>query len=156
MKSWTVQAEDGIQHTIQYKKGVFSNKVIVDNESYKVKSSNWCINLIDYSINFGTTNCHLVVTGNKADLAVNGTYLDSQKEYEPLSKVPEWIYILIGISVFGGMIVSGILSLVIGIIMSTFYVQAALKKKTGTVIGLFAACTAIQLAYTILLLFVFR
>ena len=56
MKSWTVQSSDGISHTIQYKKG-FRNKLIVDGETYKLKSSNWCINLIDYSIDFEGAEC---------------------------------------------------------------------------------------------------
>mgnify|MGYP006972473778 CR=1 FL=1 len=35
---------------IQYKKGVFKNKIIIDGEIHKIKSSNMFINVIDYGI----------------------------------------------------------------------------------------------------------
>lgn len=145
MKSWTVQSSDGISHTIQYKKG-FRNKLIVDGETYKLKSSNWCINLIDYSIDFEGAECRLVVMGNKADLAVNGTFLDSKQPYEPLSSIPSWIYVLVGISTIGGLVLFGLIGLCIGLIMSTLYMNLGLKKKKGAVIGSFIGCTLLQIA----------
>lgn len=66
-KQWTVTA-DGVNHTIEYK----GRNLLVDGQKYPLKSSNWFIQLIDYAINFGDTQCRLVVMGNKVDLAVNG------------------------------------------------------------------------------------
>ncbi|ABR36473.1 hypothetical protein [Clostridium beijerinckii] len=142
MKKWEVEA-DGIKHTIEYKVG-FTKKIIVDGETYKVKSSNAFINLIDYAISFGDTDCRLVVIGAKADLAVNGTFLGSKKPYEPISNLPVWIYVLVGLSILGGMLFAGILSLIVGLLMSILYIQFGLKKKTGPVIACFIICSAIQ------------
>lgn len=150
MKSWTVQSSDGINHTIQYKKGL-KNKLIVDGEIYKLKSSNWCVNLIDYSINFEGTECRLVVMGNKADLAVNGTFLDSQKPYEPLSSIPSWIYVLVGISSIGGLLLLGVIGACVGIIMSTLYLNLGLKKKKSGVIISFVICTLLQICLAFLI-----
>lgn len=150
VKSWEVEA-NGTKHKIEYKAG-FGAKVTVDGEVYKVKSSNWFVNMVDYSITFGETQCRLVVIGGKVDLAVNGTYLGSGKAYEPLSSVPIWVYVLVGFSTIGGFLISGLYGLLIGVVMSTLYVNFALNKKTGALIGCFVACTAIQFALFFLVL----
>lgn len=143
MKKWEIEV-DGVTHEIQYKAGL-NNKIIVDGETYKVKSSNIFVKVIDYVISFGDTKCNLVVIGTKVDLAVNGTFLGSKKPYEPTSNVAPWIWVLVGISTIGGMLLSGILSLAIGAIMSTLYIQFGMKKKNGAVIGSFIGCCFIQI-----------
>lgn len=149
-KQWKVEA-DGVQHEIEYTAGL-KTKIIIDGEVHKVKSSNAFINVIDYGITFGDTECNLVVIGTKADLAVNGTFLDSKEAYKPLSNVPAFVWIFVGLSTLGGFFIGGILSLAIGLIMSSFYIQQGLKKKTGALIGCFIGCTLIQLIIFFLLL----
>lgn len=144
MKKWEVEA-DGVRHEIQYKKNLTKNIVTVDGESYKVKSANAFINVLDYGISFGSTDCKLVVIGSKIDLAVNGVFLGSNKPYEPVGNVASWIWALVGISTLGGLILSGIFSLFIGILMSTLYIQFGMKKKNGAAIGCFIGCTLIQI-----------
>ncbi|AOR24939.1 hypothetical protein BGI42_09030 [Clostridium taeniosporum] len=143
MKNWTIEV-DGLSHTIGYKSG-FRNYIIVDGERQKVKSSNAFINVIDYSINFGDTECKLVVIGNKVDLAVNGTFLDSNKPYVPIDSTPSWIWVLVGISTLGGVLVAGILGCLIGLLMSMLYIQFGLQKKNSAVIGWFVFCSFLQL-----------
>lgn len=142
MKQWEVES-NGVKHLIQYKTGL-KKKIIVDDETHKVKSSNSFINVIDYGIKFGSTECNLVVVGNKADLAVNGTFLGSNKPYEPISNIPAFVWVLVGISVLGGFLLSGILSLVIGLLMSILYLQFGLQKNKSAIIGSFIGCTAFQ------------
>lgn len=149
MTKWEVES-DGVTHTIQYKKG-FRNKIIVDGEIYKTKSSNMFINVIDYGISFDETDCKLVVIGNKADLAVNGTFLGSNKTYEPVSNIASWVWILVGLSTLGGYLLAGILSLLVGLLMSLLYIQYGIQKKKGPVIGLFITCTLIQSIITFLI-----
>ena len=52
-KQWTVTAADGMNHVIEYK----GRSLLVDGQKYPLKSSNWFIQLIDYAINFGETQC---------------------------------------------------------------------------------------------------
>lgn len=150
-KRWEIDVE-GTKHVIEYKAG-FGIKLLVDGELHKVKSSNWFINMVDYSIQFGSTECHVVAIGNKVDVAVNGTYLGSGEAYEPLASTPGWVYVLVGLSVIGGYFMVGLMGLLVGILMSTMYVKMALKKKTGAVIGLFAGCTVIQIIIFFLVVF---
>lgn len=150
-KNWEVEA-DGVMHKIQFNR-VFRNQIIVDGETYKVKSSNWFINILDYEISFGSTICKLVVIGNKVDLAVNGTYLGSKKPYTPVSNAAPWIWVLVGISVLGGYLLSGPWSLVVGLLMGTLYIRFGMEKKTGSVIGCFIGCSLIQFLILIVLLY---
>lgn len=141
-KNWELEV-DGRKHTIEYKAG-FGCKLIVDGEAHKIKSSNFFINVVDYLIKFGETECRLVVVGSRIDLAVNGTFLQSKKPYEPVANTPAWIWVLTGISTLGGMFMGGIICLLIGLMMSTMYVQFSLQKKTGAVIGCFIGCCVLQ------------
>lgn len=143
-EKWEIQAESST-HIIEYKQG-FGKKIIVDGVIHKVKSSNPIIDVIDYKIPFDDTDCKLVVLGNKADLAVNGTFLESKKPYEAMNGVPSWVWMFVGISILGGFLVSGIFSLLIGVLMSLFYIQYGLEKKKSHVVSFFKACCVIQLA----------
>lgn len=147
-KIWEVSI-DGVKHVIEYK-AVYGIKIIVDGNVNKVKSSNWFINMIDYSISIGSTDCRLVAVGNKVDLAVNGTYLGSGKPYESLNSIPGWIYVLVGLSTVGGFFFCGVIGMAIGLLMSTLYIKMGLQKKTGAVIGMFIGCTVIQLLLMLL------
>ena len=70
-KSWSFTDMNGRQHNIEYKSG-FGNKLIVDGNTYKLKSQNWFIQVLDYSIEIAGTDIRLVVIGNKADVSING------------------------------------------------------------------------------------
>ena len=154
MRKWEVMV-DGVKHEIEYTLGL-KRKIIVDGEPYKAKSSNMFINVVDYGISFGDTDCKLVVIGNKADLAVNGTFLGSNKPYEPVNNMPAWIWVLVGISILGGILFAGILSFLVGLLMSILYIQFGIQKKTGPVIGCFIGCTVIQLLIGYIIISIMR
>lgn len=82
-KTWSFTDMNGAEHSIVYKNG-FGNKLIVDGTVYKVKSQNWFINVLDYSIQIAGTDIRLVVLGNKADVAINGVYIGSGEKYVPI------------------------------------------------------------------------
>ncbi len=142
-KKWIVDATDGT-HEIQYS-AFFICKLLIDGEKFKLKSSNWFINMIDYEITLGNTKCQLVVVGGKADLAVNGYFLGNGEPYEPLSKIPNWVNVLIGLSSFGGLILLGLIGMFIGICFSILYAFLGIKGKNKTIIFSFVFCTIIQI-----------
>lgn len=145
-KEWNVTDSAGMNHKIQCKLGGFGgNKVIVDNDKYKLKSSNWFIVVVDYQINLPGAVCNLVVIGNNIRLAVNGVFLDNGKPYEPVSSVPVWTWILVAVTCVGGFLFGGVLSMCIGAVCSMFAIKAVLDKKTGLAIGLFGISIAITL-----------
>ena len=141
-KTWTVNA-NGTNHSIEYKR----NRLIVDGQIYKLKSSNWFVQMIDYSVSFGDVECRLVVIGNKVDLAVNGRFLGSGEPYKPLPSIPVWVSIFAGISVVLGFLMNDWLGLCIGILLGVLYFNLFLKKEKGTpVIIAFIIATILQIA----------
>lgn len=152
-KEWNVTDSMGNVHKVQCKIGGFGgNKVIIDNDSYKLKSSNWFIVVVDYQIILPGTVCNLVVIGNSVRLAVNGVFLDDGKPYEPVSNVPVWIWVLVAVSCVGGWFFAGIIGMCIGIIMSMFAVKSVLDKKTGLAVVLLAVSIVIELVLMFLVI----
>ncbi len=139
-KTWTLNV-DGINHTIEYKR----NWLIVDGEKYKLKSANFFIQMIDYSIHFGDKECRLVVIGNKVDLAVDGVYLGSGQPYEPVGNIPVWVSVLAAISVIFGFLMNSWVGACIGALLGALYFNMFLKKKKAApVIVVFIIATILQ------------
>ena len=138
--TWTVNIE-GERHTIEYKR----NRLIVDGEKYKLKSANLFIQMIDYSIHFGDTECRLVVIGNKADLAVNGRYLGSGLLYEPIGNIPVWVTVLATVSAILGFLMNSWVGLCIGALLGALYFRMYLKrKKAAPVVTVFIIAAVLQ------------
>ena len=150
MNSWEVTDSNGAVHSISYKIKGGKNNITVDGETYKVKSSNWFINLVDYEIDLPGANCHIVAIGRKVDLAVNGIYKSNGNQYEPVSNTPAWIWVLVALSIIGGWFFGGLLCCSIGCLLSILYVQFGLQKKNGAVIGTFIGFLVIVAFFFIL------
>ncbi|MDE7322191.1 MAG: hypothetical protein K2N73_05580 [Lachnospiraceae bacterium] len=146
-KEWNVTDSMGNSHKIECRiGGLGGSKVIVDTDSYKLKSSNWFIVVVDYQINLPGAVCNLVVIGNNIRLAVNGVFLEDGKPYEPVSNTPVWVWILVAVSCLGGWFLAGIAGMCIGIFMSVFTIKYAIEKKTALAILFFIIAMAIDLA----------
>lgn len=136
-KEWNVTDSAGNVHKVQCNLGGFGgNKVIVDNDTYKLKSSNWFINVVDYQINLPGASCNLVIIGNNIRLSVNGVFLDDGKPYEPVSNVPVWEWVLVGISFVGGFFFNGVVGICISTLFTVFAVKSSLEKKTALAVVL--------------------
>lgn len=146
--NWTVTDSNGTTHQLGIQVKSFGGpQITVDGNLYKVKSSNWFVNVIDYSVDFPGANCHIVMVGGKARLAVNGIYNEDGTAYEPISSVPAWIWVLVGLSIIGGWFFGGLLCAVIGVAFSSVYISASLQKKTGKVITMFIIFLVILLLF---------
>jgi len=146
MNSWTITDSNGTTHSLGCKVKSFGGpEITVDTNTYRVKSSNWFVNVVDYSVDFPGANCHIVMIGKKARLAVNGTYQDDGTTYEPVSGIPAWVWVLVALSVIGGYFFAGIIGLLIGVLMSGRYISGALQKNTKKVVISFVIFLAIIL-----------
>lgn len=137
-KTWTITDGNGVKHDLGIDIKVFGGPEIkVDSNTYKIKSSNWFVNVIDYSVDFPGANCHIVMIGKNARLAVNGTYTDDQSTYEPVNAIPAWVWVLVALSVLGGWFFGGLICAAIGCAFSTIYISSAMQKSPGKAIGAF-------------------
>ncbi len=150
--NWSITDSNGTPHSISCELKAFSSKVhiMVDGNLYKVKSSSWWVNLIDYAIDFPGANCHVVMVGRKARLAVNGTYQDDGSKYEPVARIPAWVWVLVGISVVSG-IFCGLLGICAAVLLTTFvYIPQAMKRNyKAVVIGFVGYLVVIALLFVL-------
>lgn len=136
--NWTITDANGMTHQLGIQFKTFGGpQITVDGNIYKVKSSNWLVNIIDYSVDFPGANCHIVMIGNKTRLAVNGTYNDDGTAYEPVSSLPAWVWVLVALSVVGGFFFGGWIFAAIGVAFSTIYISAVLSKNNKKAILFF-------------------
>lgn len=143
-KSWSFTDMYGKQHSIEYKNG-FGLKLIVDGTTYKLKSQNWFVNVIDYSIEIAGSDIRLVAIGNKADVAINGVYIGSGERYVPVqANTPAWVWVLVGISAVVGFLLNSALGVLVAVCFSTFYINYAISGKRGKVIAIFLVWVVIQ------------
>ncbi len=143
-KSWSFTDTYGKEHSIVYKAG-FGLKLIVDGTAYKLKSQNWFINVIDYSIEIAGSDIRLVAIGTKVDVAINGVYIGSGKPYVPIqANTPAWVWVLVGVSAIVGLLLNAALGVVIAICFGTFYINFAVSRKNKMVIACFLAWAVIQ------------
>lgn len=143
-KSWAFTDMYGKEHSIVYKAG-FGLKLIVDGTTYKLKSQNWFVNVIDYSIEIAGSDIRLVAIGTKVDVAINGTYIGSGEPYVPIqANTPAWVWVLVGISAVVGFLCNSALGLVIGVAFGTLYINYGIAKKNGKVITVFIVWVVLQ------------
>ena len=145
-KTWDVNV-NGVAHTIEYKTGFGGAKILVNGVSYKAKSKNWWIVMIDYPVVIDGTELRVVVIGNKVRLAVNGIYQGSGEAYVPLNKMPALSNVFLGISCLGGATMGGWLCLIIGLLFGFLYIKLGLEGKIKNVVVMFVICTIVQILY---------
>lgn len=129
-KTWSVTDSMGNNHHITFQKGVFGGaKCIVDGDAYKMKSKNWVIWMADHQISIPGAECNLVVIGNKVRLAVNGTYLEDGKPYEPIRNIPMLLNVLVGINAIATIFMFGVLGFCLNILVDLLCYKLSLSKK---------------------------
>ncbi len=133
---WTIQV-DGVEHTVEYKKG-FKCKMVVDGNETILKSKNPFVIIIDEPIQLESKEVNLVVTGMKADLAVDGFFLGSQKKYVPIDDLPKWTWLFVGACMLPLIVfIGGVFNVIFGIFGSLLClsnVMAENRSKTLKII----------------------
>lgn len=101
-KNWSFEI-NGQKHEVHIVFNNFSgkHKLTVDGSLVALKIP-FKANFVglDHEFVIDGETLHLVVIGNtKADLAVNGSFIDSGLHYKPLNKMPIWAWLFIAASV---------------------------------------------------------
>ena len=132
MPRYSVTDSMGNAHQITFQKGAFGGaKCIVDGDAYKMKSKNWVIWMADHQISIPGAECNLVVVGNKVRLAVNGTYLEDGKPYEPIRNIPVLLNVLVGINAVATIFMFGVLGFCFNILADLLCYTLSLSKKNS-------------------------
>ncbi|MBU0996490.1 MAG: hypothetical protein KKE16_00420 [Firmicutes bacterium] len=98
---------------------------------------------LDQEIELGEKKAHFVLINGKPDLAFDGFFLDSKKEYVPLQGVPKWVWLFvvacIGIPVYT---LGGAVPALLGFGGITICVKISIIQKFNTMVKVLL-CTAV-------------
>lgn len=147
-KSWSIEV-GGETYTIEYK-AMFGVKVIVNGQVNKVRSQSIAINLIDYPLPIPGADVRVVAVGNKIDLAVNGVYQGSGEAYKPLEQLPGMVKPMMAVSTIGGVILSGVIGVLVGVGFSLLYVKLALAGKKNKIVPAFVGWVIVQVSLLVI------
>lgn len=151
---WNVTV-NGISHEVAFKPGVFRGKMIVDGTSTPIKSNNVFIRMFDVPVDLDGTIAHLTAIGNKVDLAVDGVYLNSKKEYVPFNNIPKWIYGVTGVLFVAGWALCGLMGILLGLISSMLIFRKSLSQKGKNLVPFSVVIAVICIILDLVLFFGF-
>lgn len=151
-RKWSVNV-NGQEHIIEFT-GCWKYRycLLVDGTRHTAYSMNTFHQLVDYQINFGDVVCHFVVIGFNMDLAVDGKYVGTGKDYEPISPIPTPVTVMAAVSLVFALPLNGILGFFIGWFLGVWYRNLYMEKKSiRPVLIAFAAASAAQISLRLLL-----
>lgn len=150
MKTWKINV-NGKENEVIFTPNQWSGKhklTINGNEVQLKKKPFQAFVGTDQAINVEGKECRFVLIGNKADIAVDGTYVDSKKAYVPLKSMPWWAWIFI-VACIAIPIVSlgGALPVVIALLCSMWCVRVSVSPSLNTAIKVFCCLGISALAW---------
>jgi hypothetical protein len=152
IKEWSTTV-DGLKYNISFKPNNWSGKhaLTVNGDAVELKKEAFqAFKGIDQPVILGSKEARFVLIGSKADIAIDGFYLDSKKPYMPLEKVPKWAWVFIVLCLAIPVIaMGGAVPAVLAILGSMNCVRVSRTPNLKTPIKLLI-CTAITAAAWIL------
>ena len=143
MKKWNIVI-NGKENEIEFIPNQWTgkHKLIINGKETQLKSSPFPAFVgTDQTVNIAGKECHLVIIGNKADLAIDSIYIDSQKPYVPLKGIPWWTWIFIAACIAVPIIsLGGVLPTVAAMICSILCVRVSVTynmKKSLKILSCF-------------------
>ncbi|SFC55528.1 hypothetical protein [Clostridium uliginosum] len=129
-KTWIIIV-DGISYNIELKQKLFSKKLFVNNEEVPFEKSKYLGMANETHFMLGIKEAVLVSLGNKIDVAIDGKYLNSGREYVALERMPAWTWIFIvlnGLVIIGG----GALPFLLAFMGMTLSIRISLSQRINT------------------------
>lgn len=153
MKQWDITI-NGMTNTVTFTPNQWSgkHKLTVNGKEVLLKKSPFETFVgTDQPINIAGKECRFVLIGNKADMAVNGTYVDSKKLYVPLKSMPWWTWIFLVLCIAVPVVsLGGALPVGIALLCSIWCVRVAISPNMKTAIKILCCFGITALAWTLL------
>ncbi len=151
-RSWIVKIGE-VEYPIKFTASQLfgKNTLQVDNNTIELKKSlvETFVGM-DQPFNVGGKECRFVLQGNKADIAVDGIYLDSKKPYIPLKNVPWWGWIFIAFCIAIPFVsLGGVIPFALALLGTIYCVRITMDPYIKTVLKLLA-CLGISVSVWIL------
>ena len=159
MKQWKINI-NGTQNAVVFVPNHWSgkHKLTINGKEVELKKSPFQAFVgMDLPIDIAGKECRFVLIGNKADIAVDGTYIDSKKLYVPLKSMPWWTWIFVIVCIAIPIVsLGGALPVVIALLCSIWCVRVSVSPNIRTAIKVLCCLGILVLAWILfgILLFV--
>jgi len=93
-KNWELTI-DGVEYNVEFYRKTFSRGLSVNGQDVPLEKSKTLGATSETHFLLNSKPAVLVTIGNKVDLALDGTYIDSGKTYIPVGSMPKWGWIFV-------------------------------------------------------------
>lgn len=157
-KQWSVDI-DGTIYEVAFDRNQWSGKqrLRINGESVLLDRTPFQAFVgLDQGVYLGDKECRFVVIGNKADIVVDGVFIESRKPYLPFNKIPWWVWIFV-VACIAIPIVSlgGVIPAALGILGSSYCVRIAVSPEMKTIEKLFICLGITAIAWVLWVLLIF-
>ncbi len=109
----------------------------------------------DQAIYIGGKECRLVVIGNRADITIDGVYVDSGKGYMPFEKIPVWTWFFIVTSLAIPIVsLGGLVPIALGILGAVYSVRFGISPYMKIGMKILASIGVVLLAWVLWYLYI--
>jgi len=158
IKEWTVTINEEA-HLITWSQSTWSGRVDLSVDGSKILvHTNFKTNImgIDQLITIAGKELHLVSRGYNADLAVDGYYLGSKKEYVRVGKIPVWGWLFIALNVAIPIVaLGGFLPIRLGFLGATYTARISSNTQMNAGMRVLACLGVTAICWIIMLLVVY-
>lgn len=161
-KEWHINIEGNDYHVV-LERNIWSgrNKLFINEVQQELTNVPFqAYKGSDQLIYIGGKECRLVVIGNKADIAIDGVYVDSGKLYMPFEKIPVWSWFFILVSLAIPIVsLGGLVPIALGFLGSVYSIRIGISpdmkigNKILASIGVVLLAWAIWYLYVVLIIF---
>jgi hypothetical protein len=135
IKRWDLNV-DGCSYTVTFEFGglkgtrllkVNGANIPIEKQHYKALIG------VERPVFLGNKECIFVLIGNKADVAVDGFYVDSKKPYVPFKSIPWWNWVFAAACIAIPIVaLGGLLPVVIGLLGSVYCMRVSISPYSKT------------------------
>lgn len=155
-KEWNIEIE-GNMYNVVLERNIWSgrNRLYINEiEQGLLKVPFQAYKGLDHPIYIGGMECRLVVLGNRADIVMDGLYIESGKPYRPFEKIPFWTWIFI-VGCIGIPVVNqgGLIPAALGILGSVYCIRIGISPYMKTGMKLLASFGVVLLAWALWFIF---
>jgi|LSQX01.3.fsa_nt_gb hypothetical protein len=148
IKRWDLNV-DGCNYAITFEFGGLKGTRLlkVNDVNFPIEKQHYKALIgVERPILLGNKECQFVLIGNKADVAVDGFYVDSKKSYAPFKSIPWWNWIFAAACIAIPIVaLGGLLPVVIGLLGAVYCMRVSVSPYSKTTFKLLS-CLGITVA----------
>jgi hypothetical protein len=156
LQEWDITV-DGQQYHVAFEQNRWSDKYWIEVNGYSSEYKPKAFEVfkgVDIPLMLGKKEVRLVLKGNKADIAVDGVFVDSKKPYIPSKNMPWWTWIFIAACVvFPIVTIGGAIAIALAFIGVAYCIRVSVSPYMKTSLKLLT-CLGISVSAWVLFILI--